>query len=133
MSRYVRVQLRVSELSTIAFGLQQLGIAFEHGHDRVMLQGSLECSGDPVDLRVEAGVGGSVEDFGFCLVDAGTQTTVELVCGEIDRHQLERTVLAPLLSAVASETVRRSATQAGLEVSPFIDASGQRRLVLKRR
>jgi hypothetical protein len=58
---------------------------------------------------------------------------VELVCGEIDRHQLERTVLAPLLSAVASATVHRSATQAGLEVSPFIDANGQRRLVLKRR
>lgn len=55
-----------------------------------MLEGSLECSGEPVALRVDAGTGGAIEDFGFALEDGA----VVLVCGEIDHDVLSAGVLA---------------------------------------
>ena len=89
MSRYVRVTATVQSLDTVAETLLAMGIAFERQASGVMLEGSLECPGEPVELRVAAGVSGAVEDFGFA-VERGR---VVLVCGDVDRELLAEGLL----------------------------------------
>lgn len=128
MSRYVQLQLATGSLEEIACGLSALGLTFTQPHGGVTLDGSFECVGEPVDLRLAAGVHDSVEDFGF----ARTGDTVTLVCGELDRALLERSLLGPLHQQIELQRVLKVATQAGLQLEEVAQhANGARRLVLR--
>lgn len=112
MSRYVSVGLEVRSADELQHGLAALGLTphqadgFEvetalgrGGHPAMlMLDGSLECAGEPVHLRFVAGTLGTVEDFGLRLDEGGPV----LVCGEYDTKLLERKLLAPLVAAIAA-------------------------------
>lgn len=129
MSRYVRVPATaVRSLDEVAAGLLHLGLPMQRGRRPVMLEGSIECSGEPVDLRLPSGTLGSVEDFGFVTSEGGPV----LVCGEYDRELLEQTLLAPLLRAVTELRVRHAAAEAGLQIEQTTEVDGQRRIVLRR-
>ena len=133
MSRYVRVDaVTLGSLDDVAQALGARGLAVQRGRSprsRVMLEGSLECVGEPVDLRLPAGTLDAVEDFGFVEEDGG----VRLVCGELDRALLEEHLLGPLRQAASERRVRRAAAEAGLEVEQTATTDGRRRLVLRRR
>jgi len=130
MSRYVRVSATaLRSLDEVAAGLLQLGLPMQRSRRPVMLEGSLECAGEPVDLRLPSGTLGSVEDFGFVRSETGPV----LVCGEYDRELLEQTLLAPLHRAVTELRVRRAAAEAGLQIEQTNEVDGQRRIVLRRR
>jgi hypothetical protein len=66
-----------------------------------MLEGSLGCTGEPVDLRLPAGTLDAIEDFGF--VREGGE--IRLVCGELDAERLQRDLLVPLRAAVVQTRV----------------------------
>ncbi|MFV8755433.1 hypothetical protein ACNOYE_33190 [Nannocystaceae bacterium ST9] len=134
MSRYQSVALELGTIdqAELIAGLRELGLTPEQAEypgDRVMLHGSLECAGEPVDLRLAAGVLGSVEDFGL-VVDAGRW---RLVCGEVDRKLLERTLIGPLAQALALMHARRAAARAELELGESVEPDGTRRLRLRLR
>lgn len=129
MSRYQRLALAPLTRDELAAGLTELGLEFEWAGatSQLELTGSLECVGEPVDLRLPAGTLGAVEDLGFLLAP-----TLALVCGEFDRAQLERRLVAPLTQAVAAARARAAAAAAGLTVDEHLEADGTRRLVLTR-
>ncbi len=128
MSRYVHIELRATSLDVVEAALRSLSIPYVRPRRRVRLEGSLECTGDPVDIRLEAGVCDSVEDFGFVLVDGA----LVLVCGELDQAQLERELLPKLRQASAVETIEQAAIGQGIQVLEAApDADGTRRLILE--
>ena len=131
MSRYVRVETSARTLDELAAALAALELIVERGQAgaRLMLQGSLECAGEPVDLRLPAGAAGSVEDFGWRREDTGALT---LICGEPDRDHLEVALLRPLRRELATTRARAAASAAGLEVEEEGDADGALRLKLRR-
>ncbi len=118
----------LTSLDEVQRGLAALGLTAERGRGQRMLQGSLECPGEPVDLRLPAGTMDAVEDFGFVEHADG----LRLVCGELDEAVLERQLLAPLRAAVAELRVTGAAEQAGLTVETTTESDGRRRLVLRR-
>lgn len=126
MSRYVDVAIPLRDLETVASALRTLGIAFERGP--VALQGSLECEGEPVDLRLAMGTCATVEDFGFVAGAAG----VRLVCGELDRARLERELIPALTRVRVQALVQRAAAATDLEVETQRLPGGGRRIVLRR-
>jgi hypothetical protein len=132
VSRYVHVvAATLTDLEEIAAALATLGLPVERGlRGPVMLDGSLECVGEPVDLRLPAGTLDAVEDFGLSRTPDGA---VQLVCGEIDRALLDERLLQPLRAAVAEARLRAAAAQAGLELHEAPAAVGERRLLLRRR
>jgi len=132
MSRYEHVVLAPLTREELAAGLAALGLVGVWADPAVglMLSGSLECAGEPVDLRLPAGTLGAVEDLGF-LLDAGGAPA--LVCGELDRALLERRLLAPLAEAVAVARARSLAADADLELDTRVEADGTRRLLLRPR
>lgn len=128
MSRYVHIELRATTLDAVEAALRELDLPFERPRRRVRLQGSLECTGDPVDLRLASGVCDTVEDFGFAVEDG----VLRLVCGELDQSALEETLLPPLRQAIATATVRQRAAAEGLTVRELeTEPGGTRRLVLE--
>lgn len=104
MSRYVRVTATVQSLDAVAQALTAMEVSFERRATGVMLEGSLECPGEPVELRVAAGVSGAIEDFGFAIEDG----RVVLVCGDVDRDLLEQTLLAEVHQRAAAVGVERA-------------------------
>ncbi|NVB36736.1 hypothetical protein G6O69_02755 [Pseudenhygromyxa sp. WMMC2535] len=133
MSRYVRVDLGLAvarEELLAALAALELGVEIEQAafvDDRVMLEGSLECAGEPVDLRLPAGTLGSVEDLGF----VREADRWRLVCGELDTRTLEAELLAPLRQTLALARVRGAAAAAGLSLEEQLEADGSRRLRLR--
>lgn len=128
VSRYVTVALTMRDIEDVARALQRLGIAIERGVDRVMLRGSLECAGEPVDLRVEPDAFDTIEDFGFvCEGD-----TIRLVCGELDRGRLEGSMLPTLQAEVAALHVQRAAHASGVQTTVTLEPDGTRRIKLRR-
>ena len=129
MSRYERIELAPIARDELAVALTELGLTPTWADPTLglMLTGSLECAGEPVDLRLPAGTLGAVEDFGFLLDPAGA---LALVCGELDRALLERRLLAPLVAAVATARARRFAAGADLRLEEVVEADGTRRLRL---
>lgn len=127
MSRYQRLALAPLTRDELAAGLAELGLAAEWAapHAQLELEGSLECVGEPVDVRLPAGTLGAVEDLGFVLAPA-----LALVCGELDRGLLERRLLTPLAQTVAAARARAAAAAAGLAVEEHLEADGTRRLLL---
>lgn len=131
MSRYVHVTAAVlSDLHEIEAALADMGLPVQRGRGQVMLEGSFECPGEPVDLRLPAGTLDTVEDFGFVRTAEGP---LSLVCGELDRPLLTERLLPPLRAAVSEARVRIAAAEAGLELEQATVADGRRRLVLRRR
>lgn len=130
MSRYQRLPLAPLTRDELAAGLAALGLTaeFAAAGSRLELAGSLECAGEPVDVRLPAGTLGSVEDLGFLLT-----APPALVCGEYDRALLARRLLDPLTQAVAVARARAAAAAAGLDVDEELAADGTRRLTLTRR
>jgi hypothetical protein len=131
MSRYVQVKTELRSLAEVEEGLAALGLRptradYPRG---LSLAGSIECAGEPVDLRLPAGSAGSVEDFGWRV---GTDGTLTLVCGEPDREHLDSALLAPLRAAIAANQARAAAKAAGLEVEEELDVDGTLRLKLRR-
>ncbi len=123
MSRYFHVTIPRVTLDDAAAALEARKIAFERPSARVTLQGSLECAGEPVDLRVEAGTLESVEDFGFVEQSEG----VVLVCGELDATRLREALAAE----VSHAAVVRAAAASGLRVeTESVSRDGARRVVL---
>ena len=130
LSRYVEVEVAAS-LDEVRSALEALGHRAEQRADgrRVMLEGSLECAGQPVDLRFGPGVLGAVEDFGF-VVDAGR---VQLVCGDVDQKALERDLLAPLKAHLAQARLDALAAEEGLSHERVVEADGSTRIVVRRK
>lgn len=129
MSRYVSVQVAAS-LDEVRAAVASLDLEVQSGpgNETLMLDGSLECAGEPVHLRFEAGTLNSVEDFGFRLDDQG----VVLVCGDVDRNVLERELLAPLRAALVKARLEAEAKATGGTVQEIVEADGTRRIVLRR-
>ena len=128
MSRYQRVELAPLTRDELSAALHELGLVPEWADPAVglMLTGSLECAGEPVDLRLPAGTLGAVEDLGFVL----TPTGLALVCGELDRNLLTRRLLTPLLAQVAAARACSFAAAADLNLEESVQADGTRRLRL---
>lgn len=134
MSRYqtLTLSLGASSKPELIAGLRELGLEpeqAEFAEDRVMLHGSLECTGEPVDLRLAAGALGSVEDFGLALAEGRWR----LICGEVDRKLLERLLIDPLTQALALVHARAAAERADLALDERIEPDGTRRLRLRPR
>jgi len=132
MSRYQHVVLAPITREELNAGLATLGLVGIWADPTVglMLSGSLECAGEPVDLRLPAGTLGAIADLGFILDVAGRPA---LVCGELDRTLLERRLLAPLAEAIAVARASDLAAGADLELDTRIEADGTRRLLLRPR
>lgn len=130
MSRYVEVTVDAANLDEVAAALGTLEIAYQRAQaDPVMLEGSLECPGQPVEIRVEAGTRGAVEDFGFVTGDDGAP---RLVCGDLDRSRLEGGLLGPLKAAIARARALAVATESGLTAEERVERDGTRRILLRR-
>ncbi|MGH1340067.1 MAG: hypothetical protein ACRBN8_00845 [Nannocystales bacterium] len=128
MSRYVHIELRATSLDAVEAALSTLNLPYVRPRRRVRLEGSLECTGDPVDIRLEAGVCDTVEDFGF-VVDDGV---LRLVCGELDQAQLETALVPKLRQTTAVEAVERAVAGQGMRIhEAAADADGTRRLILE--
>jgi hypothetical protein len=128
MSRYVRVELAVDVAAAdqLRAALARLGLDATAAEipGGLMLTGSLECAGEPVDLRLPAGALGAVEDFGLRR-DRGRW---QLVCGEHDRALLAERLLGPLTQLLAADRVAAAAEAAGLGVETVREADGTVRL-----
>jgi len=121
----------LTDLDEVARALATMGLPTQRGQrGAVMLEGSFECPGEPVDLRLPAGTLDAVEDFGFVRTTDGP---LRLVCGELDRALLVERLLGPLRVAVTEARVRAAAAHAGLELEATTTTEGLRRLVLRRR
>ncbi|MEZ4454687.1 MAG: hypothetical protein R3B09_34870 [Nannocystaceae bacterium] len=132
MSRYVRIDTQLRDLAEVDAALRSLGATPTLADEPagLMLQGSLECAGEPVDLRLEAGAFGSVEDLGLRREASGE---LVLICGEPDREHLAVHLLAPLRVAIARARAERAAEREGLAVDAVADEHGVVRLHLRRR
>lgn len=124
MSRYVHVTLGALTLDEVAAALKRLDIP--HARGELMLEGSLECVGEPVAIRIEPAPVGAVEDLGF-IVEGGE---LRLVCGELDRALLERDVLPRVRAEVTATRVRTAAQKAGLQIEE-VARSGSTERVLR--
>lgn len=111
MSRYVHVVMGAVALDEVASALTALDVPHTRGEQ--MLEGSLECAGEPVVLRIEPLGVGAVEDLGF-VVESGA---LRLVCGELDRARLEAQLLPRLHAEIARARVRAAGADAGLDVN----------------
>jgi hypothetical protein len=132
MSRYVQVAATaLTDLDEVARALASMGLPLQRSErGLLMLEGSFECPGEPVELRLPAGTLDAIEDFGFVRTAEGP---LELVCGELDRTLLVDRLLAPLRTTITETRVRTAAARAGLELESTTATEGQRRLVLRRR
>ena len=132
MSRFLRVATTLRDRGAVLEGLGALGLECTVADPRapIMLEGSLECAGEPVELRVRAGPLDTVEDFGFI---RGASGVYQVVCGEYDRETLARRLLGPLAQAVTAARARQLAAERGLELDETVDADGTRRIRLRRR
>lgn len=134
MSRYQTIALSLGGWAKpeLLAGLRELGLRPEQGEfadDRVMLHASLECAGEPVDIRLAAGELGSVEDFGLAI----TEGRWRLICGDVDRKLLERKLIDPLAQALVLVRARQAAERADLALSESVEPDGTRRLRLRPR
>lgn len=130
MSRYVSVALAPSRREDLLAALAALGLEAElaDAGESLMLEGSLECAGEPVEIRLAPGTLGAVEDFGFVQRDGA----YVLVCGELDRGRLERDLVPKLRSQATVERLRALAQAEGAKVEERVEPDGTRRLLIKR-
>ncbi len=123
MSRYVRVDLPLEDRAEVCAALEALGFAHAvAGPEGLLLDGSLECAGEPVDVRVPPEAAETVQDWGF-VVEAGR---LRLVCADVDRARLERETIPALVAEVARARLAAAGHAPRIEV----DADGTRRVVV---
>lgn len=128
MSRYVHIELRATTLEAVELALRTLALPYTRPHRRVRLQGSLECTGDPVDIRLAAGILDTVEDFGFAVDDG----VLRLICGELDEAQLQAELLPTIRQSITEQRIQQSVAQDGLAVvDSRTEPDGTRRLILE--
>lgn len=129
VSRYVEIAVgAIADLDAIADALGDLRVPHQRATaDPLMLAGSLECPGQPVDIRLEAGTFGSVEDFGFVRGPQG----VQLVCGELDRSRIQTRLMGPLEAAIARRRALQMAADSGLKAEERREADGTLRILLR--
>lgn len=128
MSRYVHIELRATTLEAVEDALRVLALPYARPRRRVRLRGSLECTGDPVDIRLEAGLLDTVEDFGFAVDDG----VLRLICGELDETSLRDALLPKLRHAIAQQRVEQTVSHEGLTVvGSRVEADGTRRVILE--
>jgi hypothetical protein len=126
VSRYVSVPLQVRRREEITAGLQALNTPHQTaGTDRILLDGSLECAGEPVDIRLAAGIAGACEDFGFVRDPDGA---FRMVCGDVDRALVTRNLLVPLQLEIAQQ---RLAQGSDTTVEHHVEADGTRRVLVR--
>jgi len=127
MSRYVRLDLPLHTLSDVRECLERLKIPFEAGP--VALEGTFECSGEPVALRLLAGSFDAVQDFGFV-----ADPTPRLVCGELDRRLLAAELLPRLVRDHVDHRLHLALRSNDLEIERVTtDERNRRRIILKSR
>jgi hypothetical protein len=126
MSRYVTIEIDLGSLVEIRGDLEALDIVVEATGRRSMLSDSLECAGEPVDLRIAAGPFGTVADFGF----VEHERRIGLVCSDLDRDLLEAHLLGPLRLRAAERALHRCAEATELETE--VDRAGQRIIIRAR-
>jgi hypothetical protein len=81
VSRYVHVAAPcLTVMSEVAEGLAALELPVQRERKPVMLEGSVECAGEPVELRLPAGTLDAVEDFGFVRTDEVGDLTAAADC-----------------------------------------------------
>lgn len=133
MSRYVRLDAapRQVERDDLTRALVALGLAPRVGEipGALMLAGSFECAGEPVDLAVDAEVLGAIAEVGLRRTPEGWQ----LVCGEHDRALLRDRLLGPLQRELAAARVRAAAAAAGLDLEVLPREGEQLRLRVRPR
>ncbi|HWB74324.1 MAG TPA: hypothetical protein VG755_05200, partial [Nannocystaceae bacterium] len=100
MSRFVEVELAQGSIADVLVALAALSLPFEHTGEAIMLQGGIECAGQPALVRIAAGTLGACEDFGFV---ADANGLAVLVCGEPDRTLLGERLLVPLRAELAKQ------------------------------
>jgi hypothetical protein len=100
VSRFVEIELAQGSIAEVTTALAALSLTFEHTGEAVMLQGGIECAGQPALVRIAAGTLGTCEDFGF--VEDANGLAV-LVCGEPDRTLLSERLLVPLFAELAKQ------------------------------
>lgn len=131
MSRYVHVDIEptLASIDAVAIALERLAVAHLRARagQRLMLDGSLECAGEPVDIRFAAGTCDSVEDFG--LVSEGDRLV--LVCGELDRELLESRLLTPILHTILAQRAEEASRLHGVELTSTVTADGTTRIRLR--
>ncbi len=133
MSKYVQLPecIAIESRQELIQALKALGLKqdqdFFHAKTsrKIMLEGSLECAGEPVDLRICREVLGNVEDFGFVIKNQELQ----LICGELDQKVLNEAILVPLKKhLIHSRLESRAETEQSLEVEDQIKGSQRIRL-----
>jgi hypothetical protein len=130
LSRYVEVEVEATLDELLeALGAHDLEVQQGVRGRRVMLEGSLECAGQPVDVRLVPGTLGAVEDFGFVL----EKGKVRMVCGDVDLKRLENELLVPLTEQLAAARVASAAASLDLETETLVEADGTRRIVVRRK
>jgi hypothetical protein len=131
VSRYVQLELPVATLEEVAAALDALDIPCERAvsRERIMLEGSLECAGEPVDIRIAPGTDGTVEDFGFRREGSGTR----LICGEYDERLLAAGFVPRVSRTISLLRSRAAAERQGLQIEEQVEPDGTRRLLLKPR
>ena len=131
MSRYISVDLQLGSLREIATALDLLEVAYARSETAgdLVLEESLDCPAEPVDLRLEGAVADALEPFGFTLSQQGPQ----LICSDVDRRRIERRFLPKLQQAVARVRLQTTAAEAGLDLDEQVETDGTRRLRLRKR
>jgi len=123
MSRYVHLDLPVEDRAELTRALDALGVPYTTaGAEGLLLDGSLECAGEPVDVRIAPEVFGTIQDWGL----RRAARTIEVVCGDTDRRHLTQTVLPRILAQVTAARLEA----AGHRTRHVVDADGTHRLVV---
>jgi hypothetical protein len=132
MSRYFEIKLQASPITRndleALFQLLNLSSEWAQSSEQVLLSGSLECAGEPVDVRIAAGALGSIQDFGF----RQNGHAYELVCGEFDRTTLATTLRAALDRVFAQATVEASLRNTAFRSEKVELENGETRYIVVR-
>ena len=128
MSRYLHLELSHITLEELPSALEFFKIPHEiaHAGELLTLEGSLECVGDPVQIRLPSGSCNTVEDYGFVLVEG----KLHLICGEYDRRLLQDTLIHPLSQHIMLKRAQKLATKNGMHIEDTLEIDGTRRIRL---
>ncbi|RMG93747.1 MAG: hypothetical protein D6705_17830 [Deltaproteobacteria bacterium] len=123
MSQYVHVDVPIESREELLAALSACGLVHQvAGAEGLVLEGSVECAGDPVDVRVAPEAAETVQDWGFSYENG----RVMLVCADVDRPRLERQIVP----RITAEIVRARLTAAGHHTRTVVDADGRHRIVV---
>ena len=128
MSHFIAVELplRAVGKTELCDALAKLKLDYTFENDeQVLLEASLECAPEPVDLRVQSGALQNIADFGFSWTDG----RLDLICSDVDQSILERDLLPRLAQMIVAT---RAAQHEELDVSVRTSAGVSRVIIQKR-